>query len=230
MEQKCRETADEELVAFLSEANNYNIIFFDTETNGLPKNGKYPSLLSISAIRGCIAGKSLLSQVQRYNRFYFSREEPDPNAIKVNGLTEDVINEKRGTENIPFFFDEDFGAFQSFCKGVDLFVGHNAIDFDTKFIPCINWSTKKIFDTMHCNADIVCAEWMKTGHYDHGIYVKEPGWKRPKLLETAKFYKIPLEEKELHGSMYDAQLTMTVFFEMLKKSNLRLKKFQLWGI
>lgn len=225
-----RESADEEIVDFLSGADNYTIIIFDTETNGLPppRSPVCPSTLSISAIKAVIRSKEELEPVAIYNRYYYPREDYDQGAIGINGLTEHVIDGKRAEsiKQYQVYFDQDYEDFQEFCSGVKLFVGHNAQDFDTQFVPCIDWKTVKIFDTMHANTDVVCARWESRGHYDHGIWSDKPGWKAPRLIEAAEFYKIKFEDTELHGSLYDATITSKVFMEMLKRSPVRLKRFE----
>lgn len=231
MFQPHRENADEEIIDFLSGAENYDVVFFDTETNGFPppRTVPCPSVLSISAVKTTITNKQGFSDApySTYNRYYFPRETYNEGAISVNGLNEEVVTGKRSIQNATYskFFDEDYSDFVEFCHGVSLYVGHNAQDFDTKFIPCIDWKTVKVFDTMHTNTDIVCAKWEYKGHYDNGVWKNTPGWKSPRLIETAKFYELKLEENELHGSMYDTQLTMLVFLQMLKRSTVRLKRF-----
>lgn len=228
-----RENADEEIIDFLSGVDNYNLIFFDTETNGLPDVKPLPSVLSVSAIRATLTKKDgSLDNISIFNRYYFAEEGYNQHALDVNGLDDKTVRRKKfdahETHGDPYyasFFKEDYDAFKEFCSGVSLFVGHNT-EFDMQFLPCIDWAKVRIFDTMQTNADIVCAQWMKSGHWDHGVYLKTPGWKKPKLLEAAKFYGVALEESELHGSLYDAQLTAQIFTEMLKKSTVRLRKFE----
>jgi DNA polymerase III epsilon subunit-like protein len=228
MEKSQRDTADEELVDFLSGAVNYDIVFFDTETNGFPTDIPFPSVLSVSAIRAKLTSKdNPVEGYSVYNRYYFPEEDYKQDAIKVNGLTEEVISQKRkeGDQDDKIYFEQDYPAFVKFCEGVSLFVGHNAQEFDSKFIPCIDWTKVRIFDTMLSNSDIICSSWNSAFHFYRGKKIWTPGWKAPKLMEAAKFYGIGLEETELHGSLYDTKVTMQVFFEMLKRSSVRLRKF-----
>ena len=44
------------------------------------------------------------------------------------------------------------------------------------------------------------------------------GFKWPKLLECAEYYKVPLEEDKLHNSLYDVEVMAKVFFRMRKHS------------
>ena len=211
-----RDNADEDIVGFLSGAKNYNIIIFDTETNGFVSN-PMPSLLSISAVRGELVGNKQFQLVDAYDRFYYPREEYNSKAISVNGLSEKMIEEKRheAGQDDRIYFDIDYPAFVEFCEGVDLFIGHNLLDFDTKFVPYIDWETKKIFDTMKSNKDIVCAEWQE----------RRKQWKNPKLIEAIEYYKINVDFSQLHGAKYDVAMTLAVFMEMLQRANVRLKKF-----
>jgi DNA polymerase-3 subunit epsilon len=210
-----RDSADEDICGFLSGAKNYNIIILDTETNGFVGN-PMPSLLSISAERGELFGDKEFRAIDSYNRFYYPRENYNPRAIKTNGLIESKITENRkDSEPYAVHFDEDYVSFIQFCEGVDLFIGHNLFDFDTKFVPCIDWKTKKIFDTMKSNRDIICGEWQ--GYRNQ--------WKNPRLVEAVEFYKIDVDASQLHGSKYDVAMTLAVFMEMLQRADIRLKKF-----
>jgi len=213
-----REVADDEIMTFLSEAKNYKIIFFDVETNGFVTDKPFPSVLSISAIKGEIISKNLCPIIDKYSRYYFPREEYKPDAIKVNGLDYNAVYAKRteSSEEYPQYFDEDYKPFLLFCNDVKLFVGHNAVEFDSEFIPFIDWKSVKIFDTMTSNRDIVCYRWLS----------EKNQWKNPKLIEAANFYEIKSEESQLHGSLYDAEIAMKIFLEMLKRSTIRLKKFE----
>lgn len=210
-----RDYADEEIISFLSGEPNYNVIIFDTETNGLYRKDLVPSVLSISAIKGTIISKDYFSILGHYNRFYFPVEDYNPEALYVNGLTKRIVEELRGDLNYPKYFVDDVEAFKEFCMGYHLFIGHNAKDFDCKFIP-INWGNLKVFDTMKSNTDIVCSSW---NDYYHN-------WKTPKLKETVSFYGISLEESKLHGSAYDTEMTLKIFMAMLKRSTVRLKNFK----
>lgn len=43
-------------------------------------------------------------------------------------------------------------------------------------------------------------------------------YKWPTLLETAIHYNIALDEKELHGSLYDCKITLEIFKKMLERN------------
>lgn len=219
-----KEKADEKgFITFFKGAKNYNLVSFDTETNGLvPKRYspgmKLPSVLSLSAWKVKIVGKDSYIVLDKYNRFYFPTEEYNPDAIKVNGLTKEAVIEKRKGFDYPEHFSDDLNAFSEFCVDTDLFVGHNAVTFDCVLVPCIDWPKKKVYDTKSENEGVVPTDWMDNGYYT-------PKWRWPNLSEAVEFYKIPVEESQLHGSLYDSKMTLEVFMKMLKRSTIRLRRF-----
>ena len=179
-----------------------NIIFWDTETNGLEK---YHSVLSVSAIKYSISieNNRINSNIlDRYERFYYRKanEAIGKEAIAVNGLTDDVIKEKRKGVNYPENFCNDINYFKLFCSDTKHFVGHN-IYYDVKYI---NFWLANMFCTMKTNTTI--------------IGLKRPNGKPkfPSLEETAKFYGIATDKNKLHGSMYDSSVTLQVFLKMFK--------------
>ncbi len=191
---------------------NKNIIFFDVETNG--KIGS--SVLSISAIKvNYDFDNNKWDKVSEYNRFYFRNEgEPiDFGAVSVHGLTDEIITEKRKNSNYPSTFKEDMDSFFLYCQDTSHFVAHN-IKFDRSFIP---FPLKNQFDTMMENIDIVKA----------GINQNYGTYKWPKLMECAKFYNVPMNEEQLHESLYDVLITFRVFYKMTKNpfGKPRVEKF-----
>jgi DNA polymerase III epsilon subunit-like protein len=213
-----KENADDDLISFLSGEVNYRMIIFDTETNGLLLPDKpIPSVLSISAMVGTLVSKDEFRQEGVYNRFYYPKEEYQPGAIKVNGLTREEVDDRRTHQGnvYPEYFLDDLEAFKDFCTGTKLFIGHNAVGFDCKLVPCIEWDKMKVFDTQATNENIVCAGWRE----DLGK------WKWPKLREAVNFYGIKADETQYHGSKYDVEMTLKIFMEMLRRSSVRLKRF-----
>ena len=191
---------------------NKNIIFFDVETNG--KIGS--SVLSISAIKvNYDFDNNKWDKVSEYNRFYFRNEgEPiDFGAVSVHGLTDEIITEKRKNSNYPSTFKEDMDSFFLYCQDTSHFVAHH-IKFDRSFIP---FPLKNQFDTMMENIDIVKA----------GINQNYGTYKWPKLMECAKFYNVPMNEEQLHESLYDVLITFRVFYKMTKNpfGKPRVEKF-----
>ena len=186
-----------------------NVIFWDTETNGLEK---HHSVLSISAIKCSfsIDGEKIESNIiERYERFYFRKpgEKLGKEAIAVNGLTDEVIKKRRDGCNYPENFCDDIAAFRSFCSDTRHFVGHN-IYYDIQYI---NFWLKNIFCTMKSNTKI--------------IDFKRPNGqpKFPTLEETAKFYGVELNPNELHGSMYDSFITYQIFLKMAEHEKMKGK-------
>lgn len=180
---------------------NKNIIFFDVETNGT----KGSSVLSISAIKvNYDFENDKWIKVSEYDRFYFRNdgEEINYGAIEVNGLTDEVIELKRKGTNYPRTFLEDINSFYLYCQDTEHYVAHN-IKFDRGFIP---FPLKNQFDTMMENINIVKA----------GINEIYGTYKWPKLMECAKFYNVPIDEEQLHESLYDVLITFRVFYKMTK--------------
>lgn len=176
------------------------VIFFDTETNGLKSNN---SVLSISAIKTLVDfNDKNIDILERYERFYFSKEPYNSQAIKVNGLTKEYVIKKREGVDYPKYFADDQVDFFQFCGDTQHFVAHN-IEFDRKFL---NKKLPKQFCTMKSNTDIIKLAPQHVG----------TKYKWPKLEEAVKFYKISSDNNKFHNSMYDVEMTIEVFKAMLK--------------
>jgi len=94
-------------------------------------------------------------------------------------------------------------AFETFCSDTERFIAHS-ISFDAQFIPFMK--EKKKFCTMMTNMNIVAVEFLGWKNE----------WKWPKLSETAIHYGCPLNESDLHNSMYDTEITSYIFSKMLE--------------
>ncbi|MDR0638654.1 MAG: hypothetical protein LBG27_07120 [Spirochaetaceae bacterium] len=191
---------------------NTTVIFFDTETNGLTSQD---SVLSISAIKAVFSGTKVVVSdaiVDCYERFYYRKpgEFLSAGAVKVNGLTNDVIAEKRGDAAYPRCFHEDIEAFRMFCGEARHFVAHN-IAFDQQFIP---FPMPTIFCTMKENKRVINLR-RRTG-----------GLKFPSLNEAARFYGIDVCPTQLHGSTYDTHLVYLIFKKMLETSETQKKAWK----
>ncbi|WP_196760427.1 3'-5' exonuclease [Streptobacillus moniliformis] len=180
------------------------VIFFDVETNGVNPTD---SVLSISAMKvtyDTITNKMV--KLGEFDRFYFRNEGEEPNfdALNVNGLFDDEIERRRNLSLIKYAktFNEDIVNFFEFCDNAEHFVAHN-IRFDRQFIP---FKLKYQFDTMLENIDIV--------KIPSNSYYSSFKW--PKLMECANYYNIPVDENELHNSMYDVVIMGRIMFKMLK--------------
>lgn len=145
-----------------------------------------------------------INEMNRFHRYYYPLEQFNEQATAVNGLTRNVIDEKRGETTYPKYFTDD-PDFETFCSDTKRFVAHN-VSFDIQFIPFIG--EKKKFCTMMTNTDIVAVYFME--------WKRE--WKWPKLSETAVHYGIPFNESELHDSMIDTEITSQIFFKMLEEA------------
>lgn len=180
------------------------LIFFDVETNGL----KGSSVLSISAMKvEYNLEKDEMFKTGEFDRFYFRDlgEKINYGAISVNGLTDEEIEIRRSKSNVEYAktFKEDIQSFVDFCDGATHFIAHN-IRFDRSFIP---FMLPVQFDTMIENISMV-----KIPNETYG------GYKWPKLNECAKFYNVPLEDSELHQSMYDVLIMARIFYKMTKNT------------
>ena len=193
------------------------VVVFDLETNGLSNRH---SVLSCSAFKFSIderqektnsidsspsdrAAAELrpvylfpsdgpLKLIDRFERYYFSEEPENFDAVRINGLSEGVIREKREHQDWPMHFSED-EEFTDFLKDAGLFIAHN-IDFDAQFVPFLY--DQPLFCTMKSN---------NTGKY-------------PKLSELARRYKIEVDAHQLHGSSYDTYVTALIFNQMVAEA------------
>jgi len=186
-----------------------NVIFWDTETNGLEK---HHSVLSISAIKTVFdieTDKVDNMIIDRYERFYYRKanESIGVEAINVNGLTDDIINAKRKNATYPEYFCNDITSFKLFCSDTKHFVGHN-IFYDKQYI---NFWLPNMFCTMKSNIQIL------------KLKNQRGRLKFPSLEETAKYYNIKTNKNELHGSMYDSYITYQIFCKMLIDKNISKK-------
>jgi len=134
-------------------------------------------------------GEGPLKRLEIFDRYYFSSEPENISALRVNGLFKDVIETHRQGKEWPEFFRDD-PAFEEFCGDAGLFVAHN-IDFDSRFLPFLQ--NRNQFCTMKSNTK---------GKY-------------PKLVELAGLLGIKVNAEELHGSLYDAELTARIFQKMV---------------
>lgn len=176
----------------------FEVIFFDTETNGLEY---YASVLSISAIK-CLVDLTdkTVKEKEIFERFYYPVEEYNEEATDINKLTEWVVNKKRKGTTYPKHFKDDMQSFFDFCDGIDYYVAHN-INFDAR---SLDKELPNSFCTMASNTDIV-----KAGPLIYGYY------KWPKLSEAADYYDVETDYYSLHDGMYDTKVVVEIFRKML---------------
>ncbi|MBN2838450.1 MAG: 3'-5' exonuclease [Fusobacteriaceae bacterium] len=181
------------------------LIIFDTETNGMGNC----SVLSIACIKLLYNfKKNTLEKIGEYSRFYFRKpgEIPNQGALKVNGLYDYVIEEKRKNVGYPKYFLDDTEDLKSFIGECKHFVAHN-IAFDRNFIP---FRLKYQFCTMNENVEIL-------------KILKGNSYKWPKLSELSDYYRVPYENDNLHDSYYDTLILARVVFRMLNHKEARKK-------
>ncbi len=162
------------------------VMVFDLETNGL-----YPadSVLSCTAEKYALEAGAL-RKIGFFNRFYHPREAENPGAVRVNGLTRDVISRKREGKDWPEHFLDDWD-FIGFCRDVSMVAAHN-LEFDIQFCPFLTGKEK--FCTMK----------------SHGA------GKYPRLSELARRYGIEADSGSLHSGEYDTALASEVLRKILE--------------
>jgi DNA polymerase III epsilon subunit-like protein len=146
-----------------------------------------------------------MTEADRFHRYYFPREPYSPEAIAINHLTREAITRYRTGCQYPACFNED-ADFDVFCSDVTHYIAHNA-DFERKFIPILR--SKKAFCTMKSNVDILKLEFLKSRNY----------YKYPSLKEAARHYQVPYDDGKFHDSLYDTEITVSVFKRMLLLAN-----------
>lgn len=183
----------EDLLPLMQKHRSDPIIVFDLETNGLYHNS---SVLSCSALKLLLDSTSSgtgdlqpLQVIDTFERYYFPIEPENISAIRINGLSTNVITERRTGRDWPVYFRDDLD-FETFCSDAGLFVAHN-IEFDTQFVPFM--AGRDQFCTMKSNT------------------VR----KYPKLSELAATYGIEFNLNRLHQSSYDTELTAKIFQKMV---------------
>ena len=180
------------------------MLVLDCETNGLTTDY---SVLSASAIKLEYDKENKQYIIlSTFNRYYYPKEGYyNQNAIRVNGLTEKVITEKRKGVKYEKFFKDD-KEWDKYIEGIDYFIGHNLIMFDSKFMldNRLKYEPKNLICTMLENVEEVKAEFPYSYYNDY----PEASYKWPTLLETAIHYDIKLNKEELHSSLYDCKVTL----------------------
>lgn len=189
------------------------VLFFDTETNGFQGS----SVLSFSAYlvnyrikdNGNV-GFKILDKIDRY---YYPQEPYNEGAIKVNGLDEETITDRRGNAEYPRYFKAD-EYIEELCKDVDKFIAHN-INFDQSFMPIIIPKEKQ-YCTMLANVDVLKLPPKNPTYIRNGKVYASRGYKWPKLSECVEYYGIESDSSMLHNSLYDVEMLFKVFMKMAK--------------
>lgn len=191
---------ENDLTLFLKRCNG-QIIVFDVETNGL--NSEKDSVLSCSAIKYSLADDYTMTEIDRFERFYYPIESFHRKATDINGLTRKRICELRKDVGYAQHFNEDYDLVE-FCSSANSYVAHN-LSFDQSFIKTFYLQNANTFCTMKSNASIVKVRWMES----------KGDWKWPSLSETARYYLIKFSHKEAHGSTYDTEITGQILQTMI---------------
>ena len=182
------------------------ILVFDTETSGL--NPQWNVILQLSYQ---IVDSESWETVKTVNH-YFSWPDDEsritPDAIRVNGLTKDVLSQKPLSDRKPAL--EEFVSDKDSC---DLLVAHN-LEFDKKFIiaSCreegvkyANSGWSQSYDTMK-----------RTTNFCQIPKAYGTGYKWPKLIELAGCLHIDLSDIALHDSSGDVELTKRCFVQLVR--------------
>lgn len=149
----------------------------DFETNGFFGS----SVLSISVRK---------SNGETFSRYYFPVEAYNEKAIAVNGLTQEVITEKRNGAEYPLYFSEDTEIVSLF-EDVKVLVAHN-VEFDYSFLPSL---------VKEMDMEIFCTMKSQT----HKFY------KNMSLKDTAEFFGIEFNTELAHGSDYDTLICEMIY-------------------
>jgi DNA polymerase-3 subunit epsilon len=164
-------------------------IVLDTETTGIdPRKGH--RLIEI----GCIEIEDLLPTGRTFHRYIDPEREIEPDAIRVHGITNEMV---RGKPKFAQICDE----FITFI-GDSKLIAHNA-SFDRGFI---NMELEK-----HDRACPPNEQWIDTLELARN---KFPGMANS-LDALCKRFNISLAERDLHGALIDARLLSQVYLELL---------------
>jgi len=177
-------------------------LIFDVETNGLFNC----SVLSFSALL-IDDNNSIIEVIDRY---YYKNVNEDDNieALRINGLTKEVIEKKRLNVDYPKYFKDDKYIKNIFDKS-DILIAHN-IDFDISHIiddfKDINLDDKNMYCTMR-----------KVQYLYDAPYYKNSEPKYPRLSEAIEHFNIDINEikkktnLDYHNSLFDVYCTYEIY-------------------
>jgi DNA polymerase III epsilon subunit-like protein len=185
------------------------VMVFDVETNGLFGED---SVLSFS----CVILNDDMEIVEEIDRYYYAEERYNSKAIRVNGLTIDVLKEKRKGVRYPRFFKNDRVIKRLFIdNNIDLFIAHN-IDFDVAFVEN-NFNIEICEEKCYCTMREV--QFLYNAPYVHSV-TGEP--KFPKLVEALEWGEIDTKKihektgKWFHDSLFDVYCTLELYKKLEK--------------
>lgn len=184
-----------------------NILFYDTETDGLPKGGIYPHIVQIAAILDDGSEElETLCEIIKPNGFEIPEE-----ASAIHGIsTERALKEGKDLKMI-------LSRFLAMAERADLIVCHN-IGFD---MPVVSQELervglseealedKEIFCTMLASTDICQIKFASNQ--------RRPGYKWPKLIEAHQyFFKEGFDDA--HDALADVRACRRVYHELKRRN------------
>lgn len=134
-----------------------------------------------------------------FHRYYRSRYDVNPHALRVHKLSPERIEALRGDAGYAAYFEEDTD-FIDFCDGAKTLVAHNAA-FELRHLGGLV-VFEKHFCTMKANKKLVNA------------LNARGSVKNPKLIETCAFYGIDFDDAQYHSAIYDVTKTLDVLNAM----------------
>ena len=180
------------------------ILVFDIETSGLSPSENDILQLSYQLYDSSDMAKPL-KEADLFFPYPTDERRVSPKAIEVNGLTENVLNEKCNSSR-----EDGLKQFIGIVEKADILVAHNGM-FDLKFINHGLDTYKmgefvlsdKMFDTMKKTVKL-CALPRNGG-----------GYKYPKLSELADVLGVNHNDLKLHDSMSDVILTARCYKKLM---------------
>lgn len=168
------------------------MIILDFETN----SSKTHDVIEAAAVK-LIKENGTYKIIDKFHRYYLSREPVNPYSYEVHKLTPEKILNYREDKSYATYFKEDLD-FVEFCKNSKTLVAHN-ISFELRHLEGLATFENHIC-TMKENKHLVNAL-----NKNHKI-------KNPKLDETCLYYGIEFDEVKYHSATYDVSKT----YEILK--------------
>lgn len=169
---------------------------FDFETNGFAGSAVLSATIVIMNNEN-----DVISEFDRYYHVPIG-ENINLEALKVHGLSPDVIDKKRGNASYPQYFKDD-DEIQNIFKdpSIKTFIAHN-IAFDSKFV------------YIHEKAELFCT--MKDSKYLVETKDKNGNIKNPKLAECIAHFGINTSEIEgdYHSSIFDVKCTAELYKQL----------------
>ncbi len=157
-------------------------VVFDLETTGV--SPKYDAVIEISAVK-VKDGKA----VEEFTTLVNPRRKIPPGASRVNGITDEMVEEAP-------FFEDVLKKFLEFA-GDSVLVGHNIAHFDMKFL---YRDAKRFYDQMISN-----------DYVDTLVLARKylPAQQRHRLVDLAEYYGISPEGA--HRALNDCRMNQQVY-------------------